>query len=224
MGHWLVFLTDDIMRMMKRGFYMNHEKNMLNGLLYHASDETLTLKRKQARNQVYKYNKTKPTASNKRQKMLKEMLGGLGSHVKIHPPVYLDYGKHLFVGDYFYANYGCVFLDVNHIKIGDHVMFGPYVSIYTAGHPVDKEIRNEGLEYGYAVDIKDNVWIGGGTIINPGVTIGENTIIGSGSVVTKDIPANVIAFGNPCKVHRKITKEDQRYWENEKLKAQKNGD
>ena len=115
-------------------------------------------------------------------------------------------------GDNFYANYDCIILDVCPVTIGDNVMFGPRVCIYTAGHPLDAEIRATGIEFGKPVTIGNNVWIGGNSVINPGVTIGSNVVIGSGSVVTKDIPANVIAAGNPCRILRPLTEEDRQYW------------
>ena len=121
------------------------------------------------------------------------------------------------VGDNFYANMDCIFLDVNEIIIGNRVLLGPRVSIFTAGHPIDKDVRNTGLEYGHKVIIGDDVWIGGNTVINPGVTIGSNVVIGSGSVVTKDIPSDCIAYGNPCRVARKITKNDKDYWTKEMM-------
>lgn len=120
------------------------------------------------------------------------------------------------VGENFYANYGCVIIDVCKVKIGDNVMFGPNVGIYTAGHPIDAEVRNSGLEFGKPITIGDNVWIGGSSVVNPGVSIGDCVVIGSGSVVTKDIPDNVIAVGNPCRVLRPITEDDKKYWRAER--------
>ena len=120
------------------------------------------------------------------------------------------------VGENFYANYGCVIIDVCKVKIGDNVMLGPNVGIYTAGHPIDAEVRNSGLEFGKPITIGDNVWIGGSSVVNPGVSIGDCVVIGSGSVVTKDIPDNVIAVGNPCRVLRPITEEDKKYWNAER--------
>lgn len=137
----------------------------------------------------------------------------LAGKLYIEPPFHCDYGCHISVGEWFYANYDCIMVDVCKVKIGDNVMFGPRVGIYTAGHPIDAEIRNTGLEFGAPVTIGDNVWVGGSVVINPGVTIGNNVVIGSGSVVTKDIPDNVVAVGNPCRVLREITEEDKRYWE-----------
>ena len=128
------------------------------------------------------------------------------------PPFYCEYGTHISIGNNFFANYNCVMIDVAPIVIGENCMFGPSVSLYTAGHPVHPETRNSGYEYGREIVIGDNVWVGGGSCILPGVHIGSNTVIGAGSVVTSDIPDMVVAAGNPCRVIRKITDEDRRYY------------
>lgn len=128
----------------------------------------------------------------------------------IIPPFYCEYGTHIRLGKNFFANYNCVMIDVAEISVGDNCMFGPNVSIYTAGHPIHPVTRNSGYEYGKPVSIGDNCWIGGSVTILPSVTIGKNTVIGAGSVVTKDIPENVIAVGNPCRVLRKITDDDRK--------------
>ena len=130
----------------------------------------------------------------------------------INPPFYCDYGTHIEVGKNFFANYNCTILDVAKVIIGDNCQMAPNVAIYTAGHPVHPDTRNTLYEYGIEVTIGDNVWIGGNTVICPGVHIGSNTVIGAGSVVTKDIPDWVIAAGNPCRVIRKITDADRKYY------------
>ena len=130
----------------------------------------------------------------------------------INPPFYCDYGKHIEVGKNFFANYNCTILDVATVKIGDNCQMAPNVAIYTAGHPVHPVSRNSAYEYGIPVEIGNNCWIGGNTVILPGVHIGDNCVIGAGSVVTKDIPDWSIAAGNPCKVIRKITEEDKKYY------------
>lgn len=130
----------------------------------------------------------------------------------LNPPFYCDYGSHIEVGKNFFANYNCTIIDVAKVKIGDNCQIAPNVAIYTAGHPVHPAARNSAYEYGIEVTIGDNVWIGGNTVILPGVHIGSNTVIGAGSVVTKDIPDWVIAVGNPCKVVREITEEDRQYY------------
>ena len=128
------------------------------------------------------------------------------------PPVYFDHGDKISFGKNFFANTDLTILDENYVTFGDNVFLAPHVSIYTAGHPIDKDVRNKDLEYAWPVTIGDNVWICGNVVINPGVTIGYNTVIGSGSVVVKDIPSNVIAAGNPCRVIREIDDEDRKIW------------
>lgn len=127
------------------------------------------------------------------------------------PPFYCEYGTHISIGDNFFANYNCVLIDVAPIRFGDNCLLGPNVSVYTAGHPIHPETRNSGYEYGKEVIIGNNVWIGGSVTIVPGVHIGDNVVIGAGSVVTADIPDMVLAAGNPCRVIRRITEEDRRY-------------
>ena len=144
-------------------------------------------------------------------KIVKELLGK-SDGAFINPPFYCDYGTHIEVGKNFFANYNCTILDVAKVTIGDNCQLAPNVAIYTAGHPVHPDTRNSGYEYGISVTIGDNVWIGGNSIICPGVRIGSNTVIGAGSVVTKDIPDWVIAAGNPCRVIREITEEDRRLY------------
>lgn len=144
-------------------------------------------------------------------KLVKELLGE-SEDAFINPPFYCDYGSHIKVGKNFFANYNCTIIDVAQVTIGDNCQMAPNVSIYTAGHPVHPVSRNSMYEYGIEVTIGDNVWIGGNTVILPGVHIGNNVVIGAGSVVTKDIPDWTIAVGNPCKVVRKITEEDKKYY------------
>ena len=143
---------------------------------------------------------------------LVKRLFGKSEGAFLNPPFYCDYGSHIEVGKNFFANYNCTIIDVAKVKIGDNCQMAPNVAIYTAGHPVHPVSRNFAYEYGIEVTIGDNVWIGGNTVILPGVHIGSNTVIGAGSVVTKDIPDWVVAAGNPCKVIRQITEEDKRYY------------
>lgn len=146
---------------------------------------------------------------------IQRVVGELLNHPEnamINPPFYCDYGKHIHVGKNFFANYNCTILDVAPVTIGDNCQIAPNVSIYTAGHPLHPAARNTLYEYGVEVTIGDNVWIGGNVVITPGVHIGSNTVIGAGSVVTKDIPDWVVAAGNPCRVIRRITEEDRRYF------------
>ncbi|MFR9283694.1 MAG: sugar O-acetyltransferase [[Clostridium] scindens] len=153
-----------------------------------------------------------------RKEIIKELFKSTGENVHVEQTFHCDYGCHISVGENFYANYDCIMVDVCEIIIGDNVLLAPRVGLYTAGHPIDAAVRNEGLEFGKPVIIGDNVWIGGNAVINPGVTIGSGVVIGSGSVVTKDIPDHVVAVGNPCRVLRKINEEDKIYWEKEREK------
>ncbi len=140
--------------------------------------------------------------------VVKELLGK-SENAFINPPFYCDYGKHIEVGKNFFANYNCCIIDVAKVKIGDYCQMAPNVAIYTAGHPIHPDSRNSAYEYGKAITIGDNVWIGGNTVICPGVTIGDSVVIGAGSVVTHDIPAWTVAAGNPCRVIRQITEADR---------------
>lgn len=155
------------------------------------------------------YNRMLPFNVPKAYLLLRLMGVRFGKGTFIDTPFRCDYGKHITVGDHFYANSDCTMLDVADITIGNHVMLGTHVQIITAGHPLHPDVRNTAYEYGVPVTIGDNVWIGAGAIVLPGVTIGSNTVIGAGAVVTKDVPANVLAAGNPCKVIRAITDEDK---------------
>lgn len=158
------------------------------------------------------YNRVMPFDLEKGRKLIAESGMKYGEEIYLEPPFYCEYGKHIQVGDYFYANTGCIISDVGKVVIGDHVMFGPRVNILTAGHPIHPVSRNSGYEYGISITIGNNVWLGGNVTVCPGVTIGNNVVIGAGSVVTKDIPDNVVAVGNPCHVLRKITAADKPYY------------
>lgn len=191
---------------------MTNKEKMLRGKLYTASDDELMKLSTHARALLDLINQTGFADFNERQVLAKKLFGSTGKKIIINKPFYCDYGFNIHVGENFYANYDCILLDVCKITIGNNVMFGPKVSIYTASHPISADVRNTGLEYGKEVSIGSSVWIGGNTVINPGVTIGNDTIIGAGSVVTKNIESGVIAAGNPCKVIRKITQTDHQYW------------
>ena len=150
----------------------------------------------------------------------RQVLGETGDNLYVTPPFQVDYGRHVEIGNNFYANMDCIFLDVNKIKIGNNVMVGPRVSFYTAGHPIDPQIRIEELEFGLPITVEDNVWIGGSATILPGVTIGKNSIIAAGAVVTKDVAANTIFGGNPAQLIRAINEEDNHYWNKKKEEYQ----
>jgi maltose O-acetyltransferase len=196
---------------------VNQKERMLAQLPYKAWLDGLSEERMAARKLTHRYNQLDPEDEQEKGRLIREILGGHGEYVNIEPPFRCDYGKHIQVGENFFANFNLVILDVARVTIGNNVMFGPNVSIYTAGHPVHPDSRNSGYEYGREIVIGDNVWIGGNVVVNPGVTIGSGTVIGSGSVVTKDIPDMVIAAGNPCRVIRKITEEDRKYFYRDQL-------
>lgn len=180
------------------------------GLAY-ISDDSIFEEQKACRKILQKLNFMDRSDFAGISEVVKELLGK-SEGAFINPPFYCDYGKHIEVGKSFFANYNCTLLDVAKIKIGDNCQMAPNVAIYTAGHPVHPDTRNTAYEYGIEVTIGDNVWIGGNTVICPGVHIGSNTVIGAGSVVTKDIPEWVVAAGNPCRVIREITDADRRYY------------
>lgn len=192
---------------------MTEKEKMLAGKLYIPGGEELCRDNFKARKLTRLFNQTTEEQMEYRIQLLRELFAASGENLYIEPSFKCDYGSHITIGNNFYANYDCIMIDVCDITIGNHVFFAPRVCLFTAGHPIDADIRNENLEFGKPIVIGDNVWIGGCTVVNPGVTIGEGTIIGSGSVVTKDIPAHVIAAGNPCKVLRPITEADKAYWE-----------
>jgi maltose O-acetyltransferase len=191
---------------------MNQKERMLAGLPYQAWRDGLAEERIAAKMKTQAYNMVCPGERDRREELVRQILGKAGKRVHIESPFQCDYGWNIEVGDYFYANHNLIILDVGKVTIGDNVMFATNVSILTAGHPVHPEARNSGYEYGIPVTIGNNVWLGGNVVVNPGVSIGDNAVIGAGSVVTKDIPANVIAAGVPCKIIREITEDDKKYY------------
>lgn len=180
------------------------KQKMLAGELYWPVDPVLVAERKQARHLTRLFNGTTEDELERRSQILWELFGTLGVNVEIEPPFYCDYGSNIHVGSRLYMNFGCVILDCSTVHIGDDVLCAPYVQIYTAYHTTDPQPRLAKLECAAPVKIGNNVWLGGNAIICPGVTIGDNTTIGAGSVVVKDIPANVVAVGNPCQVLRQL--------------------
>ena len=191
---------------------MNQKERMLNNIPYRAWLDGLEEERLACKTKTYEYNNIPPRDRAKRKELMRTIVGKIGEEFNIESPFQCDYGYNIEIGENFYSNHNLIILDVGRVKIGDNVQVAPNVSIYTAGHPVHPETRNTGYEYGIDITIGDNVWIGGSVSILPGVTIGDNAVIGAGSVVTKDIPANVIAAGNPCRVIREITEEDRYYY------------
>lgn len=190
---------------------------MLKGELYLAQDIHESNDSKKGKMLAHQINHTPIENSDEIIRLEKELFGKTGKNIYLHPPLYVDYGRHINIGENFYANMDCIFLDVNYINIGDNVMFGPRVSLYTAGHPIDPTIRNEQLEFGQEINIGDNVWIGGNAVVLAGVSIGENSVIAAGSIVTKDVPPNTIVGGNPAKVIKHIKNSDYEKWNLMKL-------
>ncbi|MGT2785519.1 sugar O-acetyltransferase [Streptococcus merionis] len=178
---------------------------MLAGQLYDASDAELKTARKQAREKIRNFNQE--VVDTKRTELLKSWLGSTGENIYIEPHFACDYGTNIHVGENFYANFNCTMLDVCEIRIGKNAMLGPNVQLLTPLHPLDAEERIAGLEYGAPITIGDNVWIGGGAIILPGVKLGNNVVVGAGAVVTKSFGDNVVIAGNPARVIKRIDNE-----------------
>ena len=188
---------------------MTEKEKMLSGKPYQAFEKELIEERRQAKIKVFEFNRLHPNELGKGKEILKSLLGQSGDGVHIEAPFRCDYGYNIEIGHHFFSNYNLVILDCAKVKFGNHVFIGPNVGIYTAGHPTHHEMRNQEYEHAHDITIGDNVWIGGNVVINGGVHIGDNCVIGSGSVVTKDVPTNSIAFGNPCRVMRKISEKDR---------------
>lgn len=184
---------------------MTEKEKMLNGMIYDANnDESLIAERMRCKELCRDYNDLRPAQLHERETLLKMMLGKVEGAIIIEQPFYCDYGYNISVGRNFYANFNLTILDEAPVTFGDNVFIAPNCSFYTAGHPLDPTERNKGLEYARPISIGNNVWIGGNVCVLPGVTIGDNCVIGTGSVVVKDIPANSVAVGNPCKVVKSI--------------------
>lgn len=180
------------------------KEKMLNGELYNAADAVLVADRMNARRLTRLFNQTLETEDNKRTELLKELFGSTGKSLYVEPTFRCDYGYNIHVGENFYANFDSVLLDVCDIRIGDNCFLAPGVHIYTATHPLNAKERISGVEYGKPITIGHNVWIGGRAVINPGVNIGNNVVVASGAVVTKDVPDNVVVGGNPAKIIKQI--------------------
>ena len=202
---------------------MTEKEKMEKGELYDAAIPELIEQLLSTRDKIFELNHLRPSQLEEREKLIREIIGTTPEKFIIISPFFCDYGHNIHLGKNFFANYNCVMLDEAPITIGDNVFIAPNVSFYTAGHPSDVERRNEWLEYAWPITVGNNVWICGGVTITPGVTIGDNSIIAAGSVVTNDIPSNVIAGGNPCRVIRTITEKDKLRsfsWEEKKAKKQ----
>lgn len=183
-------------------------ESMSNGMIYNCANPELEAVRSRAKDLFFQFNNLNLNNHEARSQIIRELFGKCCEKFRIEGRLYVDYGCNIEVGENFYANDNLVILDAAKVKIGNNVFLGPNVGIYTSGHPIDVERRNKCYEYALPITIGDNVWIGGGVHIVPGVTIGNNSVIGTGSVVTKDIPPNVIAVGNPCRVLREVNETD----------------
>ncbi len=191
---------------------MTLEERMLSGKLYDCADETLQARQRELNELVFDYNNTRPTDGTRRQTLLRQIFEDMGEGCYIEPPLHANWGSHTHLGNKVYANFNLTLVDDTHIYIGDNVMFGPNVTLCTAGHPIEPELRRQVYQYNFPIHIEENVWIGAGVIVLPGVTIGKNSVIGAGSVVTRDIPENVVAMGTPCRVARPISEWDREYY------------
>ena len=192
------------------------------GELYYCNDEELLKYQAECLEKQYDYNATRPSESEKRKALLKEMFAEIGEGCYIEPPLRANWGgKHVHLGKNVYANFNLVLVDDSHIYIGDNTLIAPNVVISTAGHPILPELREKGYQFNAEIHIGKNCWLGAGVKVMPGVTIGDNTVIGAGSVVTHDIPANVVAVGVPCKVMREISDKDKEfYFRDKKIKKE----
>lgn len=183
----------------------SEKEKMLAGEIYDANnDSQLIAERDCCKEKCFEFNNTPPSDKSKRKELIKRLLGRTGADFIIEQPFYCDYGYNVEIGENFYSNHNLVILDEAGVIFGDNVFVAPNCSFYTAGHPLDVARRNAGLEYARAITVGNNVWIAGGVTVLPGVTIGDNSTIGAGSVVTKDVPPNVVAAGNPCRVIREL--------------------
>lgn len=183
------------------------------GELYLPDDEEIMKDQLKRLDRLYDFNMTRPTELDKREEMLKEMFAEIGENCYIEPPLHTNMGGgHVHFGKNVYTNFNLTLVDDTHIYVGDYTMIGPNVTIASAGHPILPELREKGYQYNMPVHIGKNCWLGAGVIILPGITIGDNVVVGAGSVVTKDLPSNVVAVGNPCRVLREVNEHDKEYY------------
>lgn len=196
---------------------MTEKEKMKLGLLYDPGfDGDLAAERARCKDLCFDYNHLRPSQTEAQKAIIRKLLGKTGQHFCITAPFWCDYGYNIEVGENFYTNHNCVILDGAKVTFGDFVFIAPNCTFSTAGHPLDAEQRDMGLEYAYPITVGDHVWFGASVTVLPGVTIGSNTVIGAGSVVNRDIPSGVVAVGNPCRVLRPITEEDKKkYWRNQ---------
>ncbi len=189
------------------------KKRMMEGRIYPPGDEEIMAEQVVCMQKLWEYNQIQPKDMDKRFEKLQDMFAEIGEGSYIEPPLHANFGgKHVHFGKNVYANYNLTMVDDTYIYVGDNTMIGPNVTIATAGHPIDPALRDVQAQFNMEVHIGRNVWLGGGCVLLPGVSIGDNTVIGAGSIVTKDIPANVVAYGNPCRVIREIGEHDRKYY------------
>lgn len=215
--HWDVFVHKE-----KMEGRMNLEERIKKGKLFYESghkslvnqeiERKLDKERRHCKERMFDYNHCRPNDQKNRQTILKELLGSCGNHVFIEDGLHMSYGSHVYLEDYFYANFNLTIIDDGEVHIGDRTMIGPNVTICTTGHPVNPMYRKMAAHYSLPIHIGKNVWIGSNSVILPGVVIGDNTVIGAGSIVTRNIPENVVAVGNPCKILRSIGERDKIYY------------
>ena len=192
---------------------MTEREKIHSGQIYWPNDDSIMTEQLGYLDLMDAYNRTPRRLQEERQEMLKNLFAEVGENCYIESPYFANWGgHHVHLGSYVYANAGLKLVDDTHIYIGDYTMLGPNVVIATAGHPIDPELRQRGLQYNMPVRIGNNCWLGAGVIVMPGVTIGDNSVIGAGSIVTKNIPANVVAVGNPCRVLRPIGEHDRKFY------------
>lgn len=189
------------------------KERMHKGELYYPNDEGIVEEQTKCLERLYDFNQTRPSEMEKRQKMLREMFAEIGEGCYIEPPFHANFGgAHCHFGKNVYANFNLTMVDDTHIYVGDYTMFGPNVVVATAGHPILPELREKQYQYNMPVHIGRNCWLGAGVIVLPGITIGDNVVIGAGSVVTKNLPSGVVAVGNPCRILREIGEHDREYY------------
>ena len=188
------------------------DDKLRSGELYSCIDPELQQRQQECLKVLYDYNHSRPGETKRRVELLNKLLANMGENCYIEPPLHANWGCHTHLGNNVYANFNLTLVDDTDIYIGDSVMLGPNVVLATAGHPVDPELRRLVYQFNQPIHIGNNVWLGAGVIVLPGVTIGDNSVVGAGSVVTKDIPANVVAVGNPCRILREINEHDREYY------------
>lgn len=207
------FCTIEVTQPKEHAMDQEMQRRMHEGDLYLSADPDLVDEQLTYLNKLYDYNHTRPSEIAKREQLLRSMFAEIGDNCYIEPPFRSNWGgKHVHFGDWVYANFNLTLVDDTHIYVGSNTMFGPNVTLATAGHPIEPALREKGYQYNAPIRIGKNCWLGAGVIVLPGVTIGDNTVIGAGSVVTRDIPSDVVAVGSPCRVLRPIGEHDKQYY------------